>query len=893
LALKQIETCKAKGDDDSIAFLNEQTGKSESALRNALEKKVEGDAASRLQAACGNEDALFKRVLPFANLIRTDSFGKPVVIRKGSVYVTEGTDRRSSGTHYTPKSLTEPIVQYTLEPLVFDGPAEGKPKEEWKLRSARELLDLKICDMACGSAAFLVQTCRFLSELLAKAWDLAEAEHPGVPGITPEGTASTGAPGEALIPKDANERLVYARRLVAQRCLYGVDKNPLAVEMAKLSLWLFTLAKDKPFTFLDHAIRCGDSLVGIHDLEQIKHFNLDPTQGSGLFTGPIFNLVDDAVALRKKIEGNPANTVAEVEAQAKLLVEADEKTARLRYAADLLLSVEFQPGNDKDGLHNDMAIQAGYYVEKGSLEKFQAAARKALNGQPTFHWPLEFPEVFSVRDGFDAMVNNPPFQAGTSISTVLGRHYTVFLKEVTPDAGNRADLAVYFLRRGFDLLRTGGNIGLVATNTIAEADSRQAGFVILLAKGGVILWACPNLKWPGSASLTISTFAIRKGAWSGVCWLSRDAVPSISSFLDAEQEITDPYQLVGQPVQGFTGSKVYGDGFILPRIEALSVLKADARNKEVVRPYWDGDQFNESPTLEPERFIVNFFDISEREARKYREPFRVVEERVKPSRMTAPEKGMREKWWQFQRLRKELYSAIDGRSKALMRSIVSKHHAFGFVDPRATFSHAVAVVASDSAEIFAILESNLHECWAIKYGSKHETRPRYTISDCFHTFPFPECLCNPQADQAVRLLKVLAVSGEAYLEHRRQIMLRRQEGLTKTYNRFHNPEETGEDIQKLRELHVEMDKTVAAAYGWGDLDLGHDFHETKQGLRFTISEAARREVLARLLRLNHERYAEEVAQGLHEKKGKRKTEKRRSQQSAATSGKNVLPYPDK
>ena len=97
-------------------------------------------------------------------------------------------------------------------------------------------------------------------------------------------------------------------------------------------------------------------------------------------------------------------------------------------------------------------------------------------------------------------------------------------------------------------------------------------------------------------------------------------------------------------------------------------------------------------------------------------------------------------------------------------------------------------------------------------------------------------------------------------------MLARREGLTKTYNRFHNPDETAADIQKLRDLHVEMDYAVAAAYGWTDLDLGHGFHETKQGLRFTISESARREVLARLLKLNHERYAEEVARGLHNKK---------------------------
>ena len=112
-----------------------------------------------------------------------------------------------------------------------------------------------------------------------------------------------------------------------------------------------------------------------------------------------------------------------------------------------------------------------------------------------------------------------------------------------------------------------------------------------------------------------------------------------------------------------------------------------------------------------------------------------------------------------------------------------------------------------------------------------------------------------------------------YHEHRHQITLSRQEGLTKTYNRFHDPDETSADIQKLRQLHVEMDHAVAAAYGWTDLDLGHGFHQTKQGLRYTISEAARREVLARLLKLNHERYAEEVRQGLHEKKNKKTSNK--------------------
>jgi len=97
-------------------------------------------------------------------------------------------------------------------------------------------------------------------------------------------------------------------------------------------------------------------------------------------------------------------------------------------------------------------------------------------------------------------------------------------------------------------------------------------------------------------------------------------------------------------------------------------------------------------------------------------------------------------------------------------------------------------------------------------------------------------------------------------------MQTRQEGLTKTYNRFHDPTCTDPDIQTLRHLHIQMDNAVAAAYGWHDLPLNHDFHDTKQGLRFTISETARREVLDRLLALNHQRYAEEVAQGLHDKK---------------------------
>jgi hypothetical protein len=130
--------------------------------------------------------------------------------------------------------------------------------------------------------------------------------------------------------------------------------------------------------------------------------------------------------------------------------------------------------------------------------------------------------------------------------------------------------------------------------------------------------------------------------------------------------------------------------------------------------------------------------------------------------------------------------------------------------------------------------------------------------------------------------------AKQYHDYRQQLMLIRKEGMTKTYNRFHSPAELSEDIRRLRQLHVEMDNAVAAAYGWADLDLGHGFHEPKQGVRYTISEPARREVLSRLLKLNHERYAEEVKQGLHEKKKPKATKGKKQPKSKSHAGPSLF-----
>jgi hypothetical protein len=899
IALKKLEEVHAKGEKDLFRFLKDETGRSEAAIRKALKAEFDAQAVSRFRSACQGDEALWHRVQPFAGLVRLDTCGYPVVIPQGSVFVTAGTDRRSSGTHYTPRELTEPIVKYTMEPLVYVGPAEGLPKAEWKLKPAKELLDLKICDMACGSGAFLVQACRYLSERLLEAWEQSEKEAQvghqntlfekkdrtaSTVRITPYGLASQGGLYEQLVPLDLNERLTYARRIIAQRCLYGVDKNPLAVEMAKLSLWLLTLAKDKPFEFLDHAIRCGDSLVGIHDFDQLKNFNLDPSQGRTLFTGPVFDLVDEAVALRQKIEGMPSNTVEDVEAQETLLADAEEKTARLRCAADLLLSVEFQgvSAADKQSLHDSMAIQAGYHVENGTIEEFRQAVRKALKGQQTFHWPLEFPEVFQKRDGFDATIGNPPFMGGSRVVEHMGDGYASYLPMLHAGLTKKTDLCCHFFRRADRLSCDSGLLGLIGTNTITQGASRRGSLDRIIEGLRPIVFAQPDFRWPGQASLTGVIVVCGSRRWSGQVILGDRHVQEIDSHLQQRISSSPQFLLVNEQLC-FLGVHLGGTpGFIISTEQASEWIAADSKNSAVLFPFVGGDEICRQPLQEANRWIINFGEMEEDEASAYAMPFRYLEREVKPLRAKKNAKKyprMVHQWWKFWHSRHELYSDSVQHKMLLIRARTTDCHAIKGSPSNWVHTDGVIVFKLDDFADLAVLQSVLHEIWAERYSSSLDTRHRYIPTDCFGRFPRPTSSTEPCRS-----------IGESYDRLRQLVMNERNLGTTKTYNRLRAPDETSADIQKLRHLHVEMDHAVAAAYGWTDLDLGHGFHQTKQGLRYTISEPARREVLARLLKLNHERYAEEVRQGLHQKegKGKKAAPKKQAASKAAKEGSTLF-----
>ena len=508
VALSELESARFDGETALRQLVKEISRRSDSAIARDLSNPTEPAVLGRISGICGGDRALAERVKPFANLLRTDAWGDPIVYRAKSFMVTLGQDRRETGTHYTPKSLTESMVAATLEPLVYEGASEGTPRESWRLKTPSEILGLKVCDPAMGSGAFLVQTCRYLAEKLVESWRNEEAKGHA---INADGEVLDALGSSDPMPARLDERLIIARRSIAERCLYGVDINPLAVELAKLSIWLVTLANGRPFGFLDHNLRSGDSLLGFHRTGQVTRLSLDAESKNYQFRMFDINVrqsVGEAIDLRNRLNAMKILDIHDVEAMARLDGEAKKKLQAIEMAADAMIaaSLEFS-GRQLESALDALADMADDYVsgdEDAARQIVEMAKRGLLldtregNGQRRpFHWVLEFSEVFW-RDnpGFDAFVGNPPFLGGQRITGILGTVYRDWLvKYIAEGRRGSADLVAYFYLRAWSLLRDGGNFGLLAVNTIAEGDTRQVGLESMAKMGAVIYAASPNEPW--------------------------------------------------------------------------------------------------------------------------------------------------------------------------------------------------------------------------------------------------------------------------------------------------------------------------------------------------------------------------------------------------------------
>lgn len=863
----------------------------------AAHAKSSGAVTVELETACGSDVALVERAAVFSGLYGIDLRGEPKVWPAGSVIVVRSGNRRDTGTHYTPKALAEEVVEHTLAPLCFSpGPAEGAAPGVWRPRKAEELLKLRVLDPAMGSGAFLVSACRYLSDRVVEAW-LREDELP--PEIAKD------------VDRDDHEQLhQIARRLVADQCLYGVDRDPMAVELAKLSLWLVTLAKGRPFSFLDHALRCGDSLIGVIDVRQVRQFHLDwqDRQLSAEVARALEGtegLLSQAAELRRKIESTAVTDIRVVRDKADLLAKAEALSGKLRLAADAVVGAALAAEGISDEEASEISGEENVGGARGAArfrdakedaksrayryrleavaglvatalgdgdgaEEAEAQAREIVEGwlkgpraqavRP-LHWPLEFPEVMGVQgsSGFDVVVGNPPFLGGKKLSGPLGHDYREYLvNRVAASTRGNADLCAYFLLRNLSIA-PGRRTGIIATNTIAQGDTREIGLDQATAAGWTVYRAVKSQPWPGTAALEVSLLWLGGRIGDGETpVLDGQEVLGITASLDPRSRVSGtPYRLVENESQAFQGEILRGMGFVLEPEEAHALIAEDPKYAEVILPYLNGEDLNSRPDQSASRWVIDFKDWSEEKARQYPKAWDLVDQTVKPVRDKAAP-GSPIKFWHHWRHRPEMHVAIADMEQVIVVALVSKYLTPARVPICQVLAHKLGVVALDTAARLAALSSAQHESWVRKWSSTLEGRLNYSPSDVFETFPFP-----PETAS-------LTSTGET-LEHlQRAALSARSLGTTDLYNLVHQKSEPAQDIEAIRQAHVAVDKAVAEAYGWTDLELNHGFHATPQGERFIIAADVQTEILDRLLELNHARYKEEMERGLHTPEAKRR-----------------------
>ena len=904
IALKPAKSKGAPAFLDLDALLAIDSGKRAEHLQKLTDHKLTGNPAAALKTAQTHDDLLAALERKIARAASPDK------VAPGSLILQPTDERRRSGSHYTPRVLTAPIVRKTLDPILARLGKNPTPQQ---------ILELKICDKAVGSGAFLVEGCRQLGDALVAAW-----QHHG---------------GKPVIPPDEDE-LLHARRLVAQRCLYGVDRNPMAVDLAKLSLWLATLAKDHPFTFLDHSLRAGDALVGLGKKQIVAfHWDLTAPEAKQRQFGQqrVEKAIELATSFRREILEGGDFLMPDVKAER--LKRADSALDEARRAGDLCIAAFF--GGDKPKpraalreryLDTLVAIVSATPLPFDKIKEVEAIIAQLRKGAPhpvlPFHWEIEFPEVFARENGgFDAFIGNPPY--GGKNTVIVGNHesYPDWLQTVHAESHGNADLVAHFFRRAFNLLRRDGTFGLIATNTIRQGDTRHTGLRWICVNGGTIYAARRRYKWVGAAAVVVSVVWVAKGTLHAPFDLDGQSVPLITAYLFHDGGNENPATLDANAGKSFQGSIVLGMGFTFDDTDKKGVASSlgemkqliakDSRNAERIFPYLGGEEVNDSPTHTHHRYVINFADFPLRRekalgrkwatadddqrtawlrtgivpedypnsvAADWPDLLEIVQQKVKPVREKDNRELYRRFWWQFCEKRVELTHQLTKIAAALVICRVGDKLTFARVGTVAVFAESTIVITHESMAAACIVQSRFHEVWARFFASSLKDDLRYTPTDCFETFPFP---AGWETDAA------LEAAGREYYEARAALMVSHHEGLTKTYNRFHDPAEDAPGIHRLRRLHAALDHAVLAAYGWSDLLEPHptpaaegstppvtnhqspvtcqflpDYYDEPEqeggaplpkSIRHRWPDATRDEVLARLLKLNATRAAEERA----------------------------------
>lgn len=856
-----VKALRAAGKQERKRLLEDRCEASPAAVKSILVAITEHDddeaAADVIAELAGKKSQLRNRA------------------RAGQLVMQPTASRRSTGSHYTPRSLSERIVRRTLEPILAclgESPTAG------------QILQLKICDPAMGSGAFLVEACRFIGEQVVEAWRRS--------GDLPVMLERHGEP------------LVHAKRLVAERCLYGVDKNASAVELAKLSLWLETLSADKPFTFVDHVLRHGDSLVGL-DIEQIRSFHWSAEKQLPTIAQLVDQVLDEVREHRDAIQRLAAEDTEEAQREKRRLLElADLAMHRVKLVADACIGAFFAAGQAKareDERKRRLAVVEAWLMgdeeSRATIERWSAEIRRQHS---PFQWQLEFPEVYFLeradpleggvvnRQAFmDAFVGNPPFAGVNTISESSGLEYVAWLQETfAGDRGNRGrcDLCAYFFRRASMLLGRHGCVGLIATKTIAQGDTRRIGLRHLISEEQFQIYdATKSTAWPGDAAVKISQVHLCKGrpeSSIGDRKLDGITVEAINSRLLPAPERPDPVALRSNLGCSFQGSIVLGMGFTLSPQEREDLVSKDARNGERIFRYLGGEEVISTAEQQAERFVISFEGMTLDAASAWPNLLSIVRERVKPERdrlhsENSVNRYRKDRWWLYAGGAPDLYGAIAGLRRYQVSLRVAKYLTFSFQSGMQVLANTLYGFPLESWTSFGVLQSRVHEVWTRLLVSTLEDRLNYSASDCFETFPFP------QPDPRTVIPDVETIGEQLYNE-RGAYMIDTNQGLTQTYNRLKDPRCDEVRVLDLRKLHTQMDRAVLNAYGWVDLAVP-GFCPLNSDEQKTL-EQFQDAVIDRLFVLNAQRAADEKRLGTaaSHAKGKKRVAKRATNKGDAT-----------
>jgi hypothetical protein len=380
---------------------------------------------------------------------------------------TKNARRKATGSFYTPRSLTEYLVRRALAPLVDD----ARPDR---------VLALRVVDPAMGSGAFLVAACRYL----AGAYEAALVR------------AGEAAPADIT----ADDRAGF-RRAVAQRCLYGVDLNPMAVQLGRLSLWLATLAADRPLTFLDHRLRVGNSLVGASAWDVLRQPPPGRRARERPAPLPLFEqdglgvAIGAAVAIREGLAVGPGETLDQVRAKERALwhlEQADSELRRWKRLCDMWCSGWFRDAAGRAELSAafpallDAVLKRRSSLPERTVQRLLAGVDNLSAVERFFHWPIEFPEVFHdgrggplEEAGFDAVIGNPPWEMlrgdhGSAEARTDTRTAAAQVSDFARGAGiyrmqgdGHVNLYQLFTERALTLVRPGGRVGMILPSGFA------------------------------------------------------------------------------------------------------------------------------------------------------------------------------------------------------------------------------------------------------------------------------------------------------------------------------------------------------------------------------------------------------------------------------------------